>query len=171
MITKSLRGFITLFFLLGFNRYSFAQSDEYSSGPNFAIPITIAKTMDMRFFDLAISSSVPGTIIISPNNVNTLSFTGGVSMAAKSTVSAATFILTGQPFYSFNISIPVTCIFKNSTADSIIADSFTSFPFMVGVLNQGGSQIVKVGATFKLPASLPFGIYKNSTAAVTINYN
>ncbi|MDV6166923.1 DUF4402 domain-containing protein [Flavobacterium sp. DG1-102-2] len=131
-------------------------------------PISIAKTADMNFGNIATDGNV-GTVVLTPGSART--FTGGVTLpAATGTVTAASFTVTGSGAYTYAITLPAS-VTITSGSDSMIVDNFTSTPSGTGTLSSG-TQTINVGATLNLVASQAEGTYTSATAfPVTVNYN
>ena len=90
---------------------SFAQATATAAASATIItPITIAKTVDMNFGNVAVSASTAGTVVMSPAGVRSTGGAGGVTLPATSgTVAAASFTVSGQANYTYAITLPSTC--------------------------------------------------------------
>ena len=132
-------------------------------------PISIAKTADMDFGNVAVQSSTAGTVVLAPDNSRVQ--TGGVTLPATTgTVSAATFTVSGEGSYSYTITLPSSITITNAAINMTI-NTFTSTPSGTGALSSG-SQTLKVGATLNVAAGQAAGTYTTATPFnVTINYN
>lgn len=135
-------------------------------------PIAIAKTSDMNFGNVAVSSSNPGTVILDTNNQRTT--TGEATLPTTAgTVTSASFNITGQAGYTYSIGLPSEAITlsANEGANTMTIDTFTSTPNGAGELT-GGAETVNVGATLNLGAGQAAGTYVSAAAVtVTVNYN
>jgi len=131
-------------------------------------PISISKTVDMNFGNIAVSSAL-GTVVLATDNTRTKS--GGVTLpVVGGTVTAAQFTVNGLGTSSFSITLPSTYTIT-SGANTMSIDAFTSTPSGSGIL-VGGTQTVKVGATLHVGASQVAGAYTNGTGfPVIVNYN
>ena len=131
-------------------------------------PISISKTVDMNFGNIAASSAL-GTVVLATDN--TRSKTGGVTLpAVAGTVTAAQFTVNGLGTSTFSITLPSTYTIT-SGANTMNIDTFTSTPSGSGAL-VSGTQTVKVGATIHISASQSAGAYTNGTGfPVIVNYN
>ena len=133
-------------------------------------PITIAKTSDMNFGNIAASSNL-GTVVLTPSSNRTV--TGGATLQAViGTVSAAAFNITGLGTSSFSVTLPITyTLTKQSGSATMIVNTFTSTPSSIGTL-VGGAATVLVGATLNVSALQLAGTYTNNVGfPVTVNYN
>lgn len=132
-------------------------------------PISITKTTDMNFGNVAVQSSTAGTVVLAPDNSRAQ--TGGVTLPATAgTVSAAIFTVNGEGSYTYTITLPSSITITNSSINMTI-NTFTSTPSGTGTLSTG-SQTLKVGATLNVAAGQTAGTYATATPFnVTINYN
>ena len=133
-------------------------------------PISIVKTADMNFGNLAVDAVNGGTLEILPDGTRTP--TGGVSLPATiGTVSAAAFTVTGNAGYTYAITLPSNIVLQHSGAfESMMADTFTSTPSLTGTLTLG-TQNITVGATLSVAPGQLDGVYTSSDFDVTVNYN
>ncbi len=160
--------------VLGFANSTFAQASATASvSANIVTPITIVKTIDMHFGNLAVSATVAGTAIMAPGSTRSTGGAGGVSLPANTgTVSAATFTVSGEPTYTYSITLPSVATITDASSHSMTVNTFTSNPSSTGVLSGGGAQTLTVGATLNVAAGQASGTYSNSTGVpVTVNYN
>src|ERR1044071_2912789 len=88
---------------IAFSNNSFAQATATASASaNIITPITIAKTVDMNFGNVAVSATISGTAILAPAGTRTTGGSGGVTLpATNGTVSAASFTVSGQASYTY----------------------------------------------------------------------
>ena len=152
---------------------SFAQATTSASASAIIItPITIAKTVDMNFGNVAVSASLAGTVVMTPAGVRTAGGAGGVTLPVTAgTVAAASFTVSGQANYTYAITLPSTCTISSSS-NTMIVNGFTSTPATTGTLSGTGTQTLLVGATLNVSAAQAAGTYTNSTGVpVTVNYN
>lgn len=134
-------------------------------------PISIAKTVDMNFGNIAVTAT-GGDVILAPAGTRTK--TGGVTLpAVPGTVSAASFTVSGQASYAYDITLPSSAVALTSGANSMNASAFTcSIGLTAGALSVGGTQTITVGATLTVAAAQAAGTYVTGTAfPVTVNYN
>jgi hypothetical protein len=78
--------------LVLFAMHSFAQETATAT---IVTPISIIKTVDMNFGNVAVQSTTGGTAVLSPAGIRTA--TGGVTLpVTPGTVTAASFTVNGQ---------------------------------------------------------------------------
>lgn len=166
-----IRSFVLFVILIGLSASLFAQvSATSSASATIVTPITIAKTADVNFGNVAIGS-IAGTVVLS--TAGTRSLTGGVTLPTTTgTVTAAAFTVTGAANYTYSITLPGSATTLTSGANSMTVNTFTSNPGITGTLNGSGTQTLKVGATLNVGASQAAGSYTSPTPfTVTVNYN
>lgn len=158
--------------ILGFSATSFGQST--ANAPTSAIiitPITLNKTVDMNFGNVAVNASL-GTVILVP--AGTRSATGGVTLpVVTGTFTAATFTVAGEGTSTYSITLPAAplTITRVSGTETMTVGTFTSTPSGTGTLSDG-AQTITVGATLNVAGSQVAGTYTNAVGfAVTVNYN
>ena len=152
---------------------SFAQATATASASATIItPITIVKTVDMNFGNVAVSASLAGTVVMDPLGVRSTGGGGGVTLPATTgTVAAASFTVSGQANYTYAITLPGSCTISSS-GNTMTVNGFTSNPATTGTLSAGGTQTLTVGATLNVAAAQASGTYTNATGVpVTVNYN
>ncbi|WP_295792303.1 DUF4402 domain-containing protein [Mucilaginibacter sp.] len=132
-------------------------------------PISISKTVDVNFGNIAISGAA-GTVILAPSGVRTV--TGGVTLPSVSgTLTAASFTITGQGSYTYSITLPSSPLTISSGANNMSVDKFTSSTAATGTLSSG-TQTFHVGATLNIAGNQSAGTYFSATPFnVTVNYN
>ncbi len=153
---------------------SFAQASATASATATIItPIAISKSVDMNFGNIAVSGSTSGTVILSTSGTRTTGGSGGVTLPATTgTVAAAEFAVSGEPGYTYAITLPTSATLTDGSSHTMSVGSFTSNPSSTGTLSSGGTQTLYVGATLSVAAAQAAGTYTNSTAVpVTVNYN
>jgi hypothetical protein len=133
-------------------------------------PISISKTADMNFGNIAVSASAGGTVVLAP--AGTRSTTGSVSLPATTgSPAAAAFTVTGQGNYTYAITLPSTATLTDGASHNMTAGTFTSNPSSTGTLSSG-TQNITVGATLTVAAAQTPGTYATSSPfTVTVNYN
>src|ERR1044071_4885539 len=68
---------------IAFTNASFAQATATASASaNIITPISIAKTVDMNFGNVAVSATIAGTAILAPAGTRTTGGSGGVTLPA-----------------------------------------------------------------------------------------
>jgi Domain of unknown function (DUF4402) len=168
-----IKAIVTAAVVLTISNNSFAQATATASASATIItPITIVKTVDMNFGNVAVSATIAGTAILAPGGTRTTGGAGGVTLpATNGTVSAASFTVSGQASYTYAITLPSSTTIS-SGGNSMTVNAFTSLPATTGTLSVGGTQTLNVGATLNVNAGQASGTYTNATAVpVTVNYN
>ena len=167
---KNMKKILILIVLFsGFAASSFAQATGTASASATIIaPISIAKTADMNFGNIAVNAT-PGTVILATAGTRTK--TGGVTLPATAgTVTAAQFTVTGANATTYAITLPTSITISHLT-DYMYVDTFTSNPSSPGLTDGNGTQIIFVGATLTVGASQAAGVYGPGSFPVTVNYN
>lgn len=157
--------------LIAFSTSSFAQATATATATaTIVTPISITKTVDMNFGNVAVQTAAGGTVIMTPGGVR--STTGGVTLpAVAGTVTAASFTVNGQGTYTYAITLPATATTLTNGANTMTADTWTSTPSATGALT-AGTQTLNVGATLNVAAAQAAGIYVSGTPfSVIVNYN
>jgi hypothetical protein len=133
-------------------------------------PITITKTTDMNFGNVAVSATAAGTVVMTPAGARTAA--AGVTLPATAgTVSAASFTVNGQSGYTYAITLPSAVTLTDAASNQMTVNGFTSTPTATGTL-AGGTQTLNVGATLNVTAGQTPGVYTSATPfTVTVNYN
>ena len=160
--------------LIGFSNSSFAQATATASASATIItPISITKTIDLNFGNVAVSATTGGTVILDPTGSRTTGGGGGVTLPATTgTVAAASFDVAGAASFTYAITLPTSTVTISSGSNSMNVTTFTSLPSATGTLSSGGTQTLTVGATLAVAAGQAPGSYTNTTAIpVTVNYN
>ena len=160
--------------IAGFANTSFAQATATASASATIItPISIVKTTDMNFGNVAVSATLAGTVVLSPAGSRTTGGAGGVTLPATTgTVAAAAFTVSGQASYTYAITLPSSCSISDGASHSMTVNSFTSTPSSTGTLSTSGTQSLTVGATLNVAAAQAANTYTNATGVpVTVNYN
>lgn len=135
-------------------------------------PISITKTVDMNFGNVAVQSSTGGTVILAPAGTRTTS--GAVTLPTiTGTVTAASFDVEGQGAYTYNVTLPSTDVtLSDGASHTMIVNAFTSNPSGTAGQLTAGAQTLKVGATLNVGAAQASGTYVSGTPFnVTVNYN
>ena len=159
--------------MFAFTAGSFAQvSATATASATIVAPITINKTVDMNFGNVAVGA-VAGTVVLTPASVR--STTGGTTLpAVTGTVSAASFTVGGEPNFTYSITLPAAATTISSGANNMTVDTWTSNPTVVagGTLSGAGTQTLLVGGTLNVNASQAAGSYTSAIPfTVTVNYN
>lgn len=117
----------------------------------------------------AFAAGTGGGVVISP--AGSRSATGGVVLIAISEGEAAQFTISGDPDFTYSISLPSdgTVALDDGAGHSMEITGFTSHPALTGQLSGGGSQALAIGATLNVGAHQPAGNYAGDFP-VTVNY-
>lgn len=136
-------------------------------------PISVLKTTDLNYGNLAVDAS-GGVVILEPTSTGSriASGAGGVSFPAiTGTVSAATFVVSGQADFSFSATVLTTSIDITSGANSMTVSNF-AVSADAGALNNLGTQTIYVGADLAVGGNQAPGTYTSVTPfSVLVNYN
>jgi hypothetical protein len=157
--------------LIAFSSSSFAQASATATATaTIVTPISITKTVDMNFGNVAVQTGTGGTVVMTPAGVRAAF--GGVTLpAVVGTVTAASFTVNGQGTYTYAITLPATATTLTNGSNNMTADTFTSTPSATGALT-AGTQTLTVGATLNVAAAQAAGVYVSGTPfTVTVNYN
>jgi len=161
---------------------SFGQSsatDHQKVSATIIAPITITKNAEMNF-GVVVPGATTGTVVLTTGGSR--SATGGTKVLTvqTGTVTAATFDVTGEPAYTFAISLTNSSVTLTNTtgtgAETLLVDNFQSAAAAgtKGTLDGDGLQTLKFGATLNVgtkTTNVP-GLYTNlSDFEVTVNYN
>ncbi len=149
------------------------QTSTASSGVSATIitPISITKTQDMNFGNIAVSTSSGGTVVLAPAGTRTT--TGGVTLPATTgSPAAASFTVSGQDNYTYAITLPSSAVtIDDNASHTMDVTTFTSNPSTTGTLSSG-TQTLNVGATLTVGAAQAVGTYSADVPFdVTVNYN
>lgn len=163
--------FATLALLAGSAISSFAQETATATATaTIVTPISISKTTDMNFGNVAVQSATSGTVVLTPSGVRSTS--GGTTLPSTAgTVAAAAFTVEGESGYTYSITLPTSALTISSSSNTMTVSTFTSSPSATGTLT-GGSETLTVGATLNVAAGQAAGTYVSGTPFnVTVNYN
>src|ERR1700712_5355699 len=122
--------FATAAIIIAGTNASFAQATATAAASaNIITPITIVKTIDMNFGNVAVSATVAGTAVLAPAGTRSTGGAGGVTLPATTgTVSAASFTVSGQGSYTYAITLPGSCVITNGASHNMTVNAFTSTP-------------------------------------------
>ncbi|HEY9185385.1 MAG TPA: DUF4402 domain-containing protein [Salegentibacter sp.] len=168
MKTDYLKIFIilTLLFAGGACCAQASATANFKASATIIEPIGITTTSHMNFAN--IDARDGGTVILKPDNTRTA--TGGLELKEAANVSAATFLVTGQRGYSFNISLPQGKHELRNGGEAMTLQDFTA------ELDQSslgaGPASLKVGASLYVNPNQKPGVYNTvGDLQVTVNYN
>ena len=163
--------FVTAILITGFAINTKAQSTATATATaTIVTPISISKTADMSFGNIAVNATTGGTVVLA--TAGTRTSTSGVTLPATTgTVTAAAFTVNGSGSYTYAITLPTTVTLTHSGGvETMSAGSFTSNPSGTGTLSSG-TQNVAVGSTLTVAAAQLAGVYTSGNFNVTVNYN
>ncbi|MGB4400773.1 MAG: DUF4402 domain-containing protein [Daejeonella sp.] len=164
--------FALAFVMIGFTTIASAQTTSPAAAASATVitPITVSKTTDLSFGNLAVQSATGGTLVLTPAAGR--SATGGVTLpAVTGTVAAATFKVDGEGTSAYSITLPTASFNLTSGLNTMAVGSFTSTPSANGAL-VAGTQNVNVGATLTVAAAQAAGSYTNTAdLKIIVNYN
>lgn len=136
-------------------------------------PLTITKTVDMDFGNVAVINS-PGTIVLGTDGSRL--GTGGATPVTNpsGTVTAAEFDITGTPNTQVVVTLPPDAPIPVRVYNGAVYMDVTNFisnPVSGFLIPGGGSLTLEVGATLNTAANQAVGTYHTqSDFVVTINY-
>jgi hypothetical protein len=149
-------------------------TDSASAGASAEViqPISVTKSSDLTFGVVA-PTGTAGTVTIdtggarSSVNVDVLPPPG-----LGRTFGAATFNVTGQPEFTYSVSLPTSITIASST-DSMLVDMFTDLATNLGTLVNVlgvGKDSFRVGADLNVGAAQAPGFY-SGTFTATVTYD
>ena len=131
-----------------------------------AASINISSIDTLSFGKLASGSG--GTVTIAPNGSR--SALGGVALLTSGAGSAAHFLVTGDPGFVFNISLPGNGeVTLSSGAHSIPITNFTLSPTTPSTLDGTGKLTLAVGGTLNVDSGKQAGDY-SGTFNIIVDY-
>lgn len=177
---KNLMKFFALaIVILGFSANSFGQVTENTSATAKILTVlTLTETQSLEFGSMGVLAGQGGTCKISTAGIQ--SVTGGVTASTLGNApKAATYHVTGEPNYTYDIQLPTSITISNGTP----ADDMTIGTFLAkstsGVeahdatgtlIAVDGDDDFTVGATLTVAAGQTEGAYTGSFD-VTVVYN
>jgi hypothetical protein len=175
MMMKNWISLVSMAVLLtvGYQKTAFGQATATASASaNVIAPISMTKTVDLNFGNIAVSVSAGGTVVLVPAGTRSAGGAGGVTLPVTSgTVAPATFTISGNASYTYAITLPSSVTITNGS-QSMTVNGFSSTPSSTGTIGTGGTQNLTVGATLNVSAAQNPGTYTNATGVpVTVNYN
>ncbi|MDT8401930.1 MAG: DUF4402 domain-containing protein [Bacteroidales bacterium] len=169
LLTKTL---LAASILLAFALNANAQTNTVSAEAAATIisPITISVDNNMNFGYVG-ATPAGGTVLLQPDGTITPT---GVSLASGITTSPAIFTVTGEPSFTYSITLTNASIVltESISSSTMTVDTFTRLPIGDGTLDVTGNQTLRIGGTLNVGASQTAGLYENTTdLEVTVNYN
>ncbi len=164
---KNVQTFIGIL-ILCFSTSIFAQATaSFNASVTIIQPIGITTTSDLKFANVDAKNG--GDVTLSPNS--TRSTSGEVELAEGGAVSAASFEVTGEPGYTYSVTLPGDNYVLSNGSETMEINNFTS-DFNSENALAVGSQTINVGATLKVNPNQTPGNYVNQGGFnVTVNYN
>lgn len=131
-------------------------------------PLAMLTSRELAFGRFAAGSG--GNIVVSPGGVRTSS--GGVVLLSSGSGSAAQITVSGEPNTTYSIGLPLDGVvaLSNATGPNMPVKTFVSTPSGTGLVGNGGSQTINIGATLVVAPGQAVGSY-SGTFAVSLNYN
>ncbi len=168
----------TLFFaailIFGFGANAYAQAAATAgASATIVTPISITKTTDMSFGNIAVSATTGGDVTLTTADARNPTPGGGVTLPAiTGTVTSAAFTVNGNSNYTYAITLPGASLSITYGTGTMTVDQWSSSPSGTGQLS-GGAQTLKVGATLHVSAAQHAGSYTSGATpfSVTVNYN
>jgi len=131
--------------------------------------LTLTKVADMNFGDV-IAGGTSGTVVLTAAASPSRSVTGGAELGNPTSVSSATFTVSGEAGFTYAITLPSTDVTITSGVNSMTVNTFTSSPDGTGTLT-GGSETLYIGATLNVGAFQASGSDYTGSFNVTVAYN
>lgn len=131
------------------------------------LTIAIANLTGLSFGAVS-AGTTPGTVTVAPDG--TVSASGGVKVGDTGAVSAATFLLNGQPDTAFSIQLPSSLVLSSPSGDVMTVSGFTSQPNVTGQLDSSGAYVLRVGGTLQVGSAQQPGNY-TGLMEVAVSYN
>ncbi len=131
----------------------------------------VANTAELDFGSIVAGVNAPGTVeqtaAASPERTGI-----GVTLGSATTVSAASFSVTGDGSATYDIMLPSgpETVARTNATDEVTVTPVSSLPSGTGLLNAGRTQTIYVGGTLKVARSQRPGAY-TGTFNVTLTYN
>jgi len=157
--------------LIGFVVSANAQDSDFAtSAATIITPISITKTANLNFGNVAVGATA-GTAVLTTSG--TVSGTAGVTIpTAGGSPTAAAFTINGETTNSFSIAFTNSSItLTKAGGGTMTVDNFVSSLGATSAL-VGGTKPLTVGATLNVAANQAAGLYENATdLIVVVNYN
>lgn len=160
---------LIVFFFINY-LFAYAQSKAmatFKASVAIIEPIGITNKTDLNF--AAVDAGAGGVVVITPHNERLSS--GGVKLTEGIKATAASFIVTGQKGFSFNLTLPQGNYLLSNGKQNIVLKDFTSSLVSTGKLSSGISEF-NIGATIEVQPGQTPGIYRSlGSLPVTVHYN
>ncbi|NRA30903.1 MAG: DUF4402 domain-containing protein [Parvularculaceae bacterium] len=148
-----------------FGTTALADSANFDASATILEAITVTKTADLEFANIAPDAVTAGTVAISAAGVRTCD----PVLTCSGTAAAAAFDVTGATGAAFTVTLPAAANIT-SGGDNMLVDNFTtSLPGNAGTFF-GGAANFTLGGTLNVGAAQAAGAYTGSFT-VTVEYN
>ena len=144
----------------------FAQSNANASAnaeARIVAGIAITKNVDLAFGQIVRSASA-GAVTLDPTT-NDRTASGGVTLGQNAGFNAASFAVTGEPDYKFQVTLPSAIdITRRNGTEIMVVDGFTTSLGSgdQGTLDQNGGLSFNLGATLHVGGMQATGTYDGS---------
>jgi hypothetical protein len=175
---KSIMLLAAIVFMAGFTTKTMAQvTENTAAGANILTALSIAENLPMHFGTMGVLAGTGGTCVVTTAGVR--SATSGVTLSLLAPLfSLATYTVTGEPLYTYSITIPSTITVTHTdlsttmTIGTLLAKSTSGAEShtATGTLAAGGTESFTVGGTLTVIAAQLAGVYAG-TFDVTVAYN
>jgi len=148
---------------------SFAQSSASADAnieTKIVAGITLSKTQDMQFGSI-VRSAKGGTVTINPNT-SQISYSG-VTRGQNMSYRPASFETTGEPDYSYSISVPKKTSLSRKGGKQTMDVTDFQFSDKSGHLDEKGTDKFNVGATLSVGPNQETGVY-NGEFTIMVEY-
>ncbi|HEY0054361.1 MAG TPA: DUF4402 domain-containing protein [Pedobacter sp.] len=163
--------------IIGLSTESFAQTGvntTATASATIVTPISILKTTDLNFGNVAVNATAGTVLLDAIGGTPTTTPTGGVTLptAAGNARTAAAFTVSGQPSYTYAITLPGSpTTLTGASGGQMTVNLWTSLPSATGTIGGGGTQTLYVGATLNVTGGQTSGLYTGAPFTVSVNYN
>jgi hypothetical protein len=166
--------------MAGFTTTVMAQvTENTTAGAKILTALTITENLPMHFGTMGVLAGTGGTCVVTTAGVRTA--TAGVTLSGLAPLfSVATYTVTGEPLYTYAITLPTTITVTETVGGTITmsigtllakSTSGTESNTAIGTLLAGeGTESFTVGGTLTVEAGQLAGVYEG-TFKVTVAYN
>jgi hypothetical protein len=167
---NSFKLFLAAAAVVGFASNASAQGSSDNATATAYAKIIAPITLESNGTDLNFGSMVAGdggSVVVDPSGSRS---TMDVSIVAQGgPVSAAGFVVEGEPNYNFTITLPETATIENANDETMTVNTFISSIGTSSTLDAQGDKTFTVGATLLVGDGQETGDY-SGTFAVTVAY-
>lgn len=164
--------------MAGFTITVMAQvTENTAAGAKILAALSITEDAAMHFGTMGVLAGTGGTCVVTTAGVRTA--TGGVTLSLIApTFTVATYTVTGDPTYTYAITLPTTITvtkpttLETMTIGTLLAKSTSGVEShtATGTIEGGGTEQFKIGGTLTVIAAQVAGLYAG-TFDVTVAYN